>query len=51
MIKIKLFKGIMMIVCLLGATLFFSSCTKNTNPNTQNRAMGEEYGTSDYGWR
>ncbi|KTD63717.1 hypothetical protein Lsan_1150 [Legionella santicrucis] len=51
MTAIKLFKRITLVICFLGATLFLSSCTKTTNSNPQNVSTGEEYGTSDYGWR
>lgn len=51
MTAIKLFKRITVIIYFLGATLILSSCAKTTNPNPQNVGVGEEYGTSDYGWR
>ncbi|VEB38777.1 Uncharacterised protein [Legionella sainthelensi] len=51
MTAIKLFKRITVIIYFLGATLLLGSCAKNTNPNTQNVGVGEEYGSSDYGWR
>ncbi|KTC86175.1 hypothetical protein [Legionella cincinnatiensis] len=51
MTTIKLFKRITLIICFLGTTLLLSSCAKTTNPNAQNGGVGEEYGTSDYGWR
>ncbi|KTD56946.1 hypothetical protein Lsai_1923 [Legionella sainthelensi] len=51
MTAIKLFKRITVIIYFLGATLLLGSCAKNSNPNTQNVGVGEEYGSSDYGWR
>ncbi|KTD14138.1 hypothetical protein Lgra_0748 [Legionella gratiana] len=51
MTAIKLFKKITVLIYLLGAVLFFSSCAKTINPNAQNVGVGEEYGTSDSDWR
>ncbi|CAM3385249.1 Uncharacterised protein [Legionella oakridgensis] len=51
MTAIKIYKKITIIIYFLGSTLLLCSCAKTTNPNTQNVGVGEEYGSSDYGWR